>query len=208
MLLLQDLAIVPLLAVIPLLAEQAPHDTTTAFEDFLVAIGAIAALFAAGRYLLNPLFQVIARTGAREAMIAAALFVVLAAAMLLQMAGLSMAMGAFLAGVLLADSSYRHELQADVEPFRGILLGLFFMAVGLSLHLDVVFSSWLTILIATPAVMLVKASSSTASAASPGPRTMMRCASRSCCRKAASSASCCSPRRRPPASFPAASPRC
>lgn len=156
MLLLQDLAIVPLLALIPLLAEQAPEDTTTAFQDFLVALSAIAALLVAGRYLLNPLFQVIARTGAREAMIAAALFVVLAAAMLLQMAGLSMAMGAFLAGVLLADSSYRHELQADVEPFRGILLGLFFMAVGLSLHLDVVFSSWLTILIATPAVMLVK----------------------------------------------------
>lgn len=156
MLLLQDLAIVPLLALIPLLAEQAPQDTTTAFEDFLVALSAIAALLVVGRYLLNPLFQIIARTGAREAMIAAALFVVLAAAMLLQMAGLSMAMGAFLAGVLLADSSYRHELQADVEPFRGILLGLFFMAVGLSLHLDVVFSSWLTILIATPAVMLVK----------------------------------------------------
>ena len=156
MLLLQDLAIVPLLALIPLLAEQAPEDTTSAFQDFLIALSAIAALLVAGRYLLNPLFQVIARTGAREAMIAAALFVVLAAAMLLQMAGLSMAMGAFLAGVLLADSSYRHELQADVEPFRGILLGLFFMAVGLSLHLDVVFSSWLTILIATPAVMLVK----------------------------------------------------
>ncbi|WP_411033237.1 monovalent cation:proton antiporter-2 (CPA2) family protein [Shinella sp. BYT-45] len=156
MLLLQDLAIVPLLALIPLLAEQAPEDTTTAFQDFLVAVSAIAALLVAGRYLLNPLFQVIARTGAREAMIAAALFVVLAAAMLLQMAGLSMAMGAFLAGVLLADSSYRHELQADVEPFRGILLGLFFMAVGLSLHLDVIFSSWLTILVATPAVMLVK----------------------------------------------------
>lgn len=156
LLLLQDLAIVPLLALIPLLAEQTPNSPTGAFHDFAVAIGAIAALLVAGRYLLNPLFQVIARTGAREAMIAAALFVVLAAAMLLQMAGLSMAMGAFLAGVLLADSSYRHELQADVEPFRGILLGLFFMAVGLSLHLDVIFASWLTILIATPAVMLVK----------------------------------------------------
>jgi CPA2 family monovalent cation:H+ antiporter-2 len=156
MLLLQDLAIVPLLALIPLLAEQAPEDTTGAFEDFLIALSAITALLIAGRYLLNPLFQIIARTGAREAMIAAALFVVLAAAMLLQLAGLSMAMGAFLAGVLLADSSYRHELQADVEPFRGILLGLFFMAVGLSLHLDVIFASWLTILIATPAVMLVK----------------------------------------------------
>ncbi|WP_245409119.1 monovalent cation:proton antiporter-2 (CPA2) family protein [Shinella sp. WSJ-2] len=156
MLLLQDLAIVPLLALIPLLAEQAPEDTTSAFEDFMVALAAIAALLAAGRYLLNPLFQIIARTGAREAMIAAALFVVLAAAMLLQMAGLSMAMGAFLAGVLLADSSYRHELQADVEPFRGILLGLFFMAVGLSLHLDVIFDRWLLILVATPALMLVK----------------------------------------------------
>lgn len=156
MLLLQDLAIVPLLALIPLLAEQAPEDTTSAFEDFMIALAAIAALLAAGRYLLNPLFQVIARTGAREAMIAAALFVVLAAAMLLQMAGLSMAMGAFLAGVLLADSSYRHELQADVEPFRGILLGLFFMAVGLSLHLDVIFDRWLLILVATPALMLVK----------------------------------------------------
>lgn len=156
MLLLQDLAIVPLLALIPLLAEQAPEDTTTALQDFLVALSAIAALLVAGRYLLNPLFQVIARTGAREAMIAAALFVVLAAAMLLQMAGLSMAMGAFLAGVLLADSSYRHELQADVEPFRGILLGLFFMAVGLSLHLDVIFDRWLLILVATPALMLVK----------------------------------------------------
>jgi len=156
MLLLQDLAIVPLLALIPLLAEQAPEDTTSAFEDFMIALAAIAALLAAGRYLLNPLFQVIARTGAREAMIAAALFVVLAAAMLLQMAGLSMAMGAFLAGVLLADSSYRHELQADVEPFRGILLGLFFMAVGLSLHLDVIFDRWLLIVVATPALMLVK----------------------------------------------------
>lgn len=156
LLLLQDLAIVPLLALIPLLAEQAPQDPTTAFEDFLIAVAAIAALLVAGRYLLNPLFQVIARTGAREAMIAAALFVVLAAATLLQMAGLSMAMGAFLAGVLLADSSYRHELQADVEPFRGILLALFFMAVGLSLHVDVILSSWAIILVATPVMMVVK----------------------------------------------------
>ncbi|UDF30605.1 UNVERIFIED_ORG: monovalent cation:proton antiporter-2 (CPA2) family protein [Roseateles sp. XES5] len=156
MLLLQDLAIVPLLALIPLLAEQAPEDTTSAFEDFLIALSAIAALLVAGRYLLNPLFQVIARTGAREAMIAAALFVVLAAAMLLQMAGLSLALGAFLAGVLLAESEFRRELETDLEPFKGLLLGLFFMAVGMSLHLDVIFSSWLTILIATPAVMLVK----------------------------------------------------
>lgn len=157
LLLFQDLAIVPLLALIPLLAKQAPEDTTTAFQDFIVAIAAIAAMLVIGRYVLNPLFQIIARTGAREAMIAAALFVVLGSATLLQLAGLSMAMGAFLAGVLLSESSYRHELEADIEPFRGILLALFFMAVGLSLDIDVVFRNYQIILVAVPALMLVKA---------------------------------------------------
>ncbi|PTM98389.1 monovalent cation:proton antiporter-2 (CPA2) family protein [Mycoplana dimorpha] len=156
LLLFQDLAIVPLLALIPLLAKQAPEDTTSAFQDFVVAIAAIAAMLVIGRYVLNPLFQVIARTGAREAMIAVALFVVLGSATLLQYAGLSMAMGAFLAGVLLSESSYRHELEADIEPFRGILLALFFMAVGLSLDIDVVFQNYRVILVAVPALMLVK----------------------------------------------------
>jgi CPA2 family monovalent cation:H+ antiporter-2 len=158
MLLFQDLAIVPLLALIPLLAQQAPEDTTSALQDFGIAVLAITAMLIAGRYLLNPLFQVIARTGAREAMIAAALFVVLGSATLLQLAGLSMAMGAFLAGVLLAESSYRHELEADIEPFRGILLALFFMAVGLSLDLQVVAENTLLILAAVPALMAVKSS--------------------------------------------------
>ena len=90
-------------------------------------------------------------------MIAAALLVVLGSATLMQLAGLSMAMGAFVAGVMLAESSYRHELEADIEPFRGILLGLFFMAVGLSLELDVVIENWATILIAVPILMVVKA---------------------------------------------------
>ncbi|MBD9371207.1 cation:proton antiporter [Rhizobium sp. ARZ01] len=157
LLLFQDLAIVPLLALIPLLAKQTPEDTTTALQDFIIAIAAISAMLVIGRYVLNPLFQVIARTGAREAMIAAALFVVLGSATLLQFAGLSMAMGAFLAGVLLSESSYRHELEADIEPFRGILLALFFMAVGLSLDLDVVFRNYQIILVAVPALMLVKA---------------------------------------------------
>ncbi|SOC34997.1 Kef-type potassium/proton antiporter (CPA2 family) [Rhizobium subbaraonis] len=157
LLLFQDLAIVPLLALIPLLAKQAPEDTTSAFQDFLVAIAAILSMLVIGRYVLNPLFQIIARTGAREAMIAAALFVVLGSATLLQYAGLSMAMGAFLAGVLLSESSYRHELEADIEPFRGILLALFFMAVGLSLDIDVVFRNYQIILIAVPVLMLVKA---------------------------------------------------
>lgn len=158
MLLLQDLAIVPLLALIPLIALQAPEDTSPPLEDFGVAVGAILIMVIAGRYLLNPLFQVIARTGAREVMIAAALLIVLGAATLMQLAGLSMAMGAFLAGVLLAESSYRHELEADIEPFRGLLLALFFMAVGLSLDLEVIVENYLLILIAVPALMLIKAS--------------------------------------------------
>ncbi|MDW5314159.1 monovalent cation:proton antiporter-2 (CPA2) family protein [Rhizobium sp. PL01] len=156
-LLLQDLAIVPLLALIPLLALQAPEDTTPPLEDFSIAVGAILIMVISGRYLLNPLFQVIARTGAREIMIAAALFIVLGAATLMQLAGLSMAMGAFLAGVLLAESSYRHELEADIEPFRGLLLALFFMAVGLSLDLRVIVENYMLILIAVPVLMLVKA---------------------------------------------------
>jgi CPA2 family monovalent cation:H+ antiporter-2 len=157
LLLLQDLAIVPLLALIPLLAPQAPEDTSPPLEDFGIAVGAILIMVVAGRYLLNPLFQIIARTGAREVMIAAALLIVLGAATLMQIAGLSMAMGAFLAGVLLAESSYRHELEADIEPFRGLLLALFFMAVGLSLEIDVILQNYLLILFAVPALMLIKA---------------------------------------------------
>ncbi|CAN7212814.1 monovalent cation:proton antiporter-2 (CPA2) family protein [Pararhizobium sp. LjRoot255] len=157
LLLLQDLAIVPLLALIPLLALQAPEDTSPPLQDFGIAVGAILIMVVAGRYLLNPLFQIIARTGAREVMIAAALLIVLGAATMMQLAGLSMAMGAFLAGVLLAESSYRHELEADIEPFRGLLLALFFMAVGLSLEVDVILQNYLLILFAVPALMLIKA---------------------------------------------------
>ena len=135
-----------------------PRDAApmAALPHFAVTLTAIAALLIAGRYLLNPLFRIIANTGAKEAMIAAALLVVLGAATLMQVAGLSMAMGAFIAGVMLAESSYRHELEADIEPFRGILLGLFFMAVGLSLELDVIIENWATILLAVPALMAVK----------------------------------------------------
>ncbi len=92
----------------------------------------------AGRYLLNPFFRLLAATGAREVMTAAALLVVLGAALLMQAAGMSMALGAFLAGVLLAESNYRHELEADIEPFRGLLLALFFMGVGMSIDMTVV----------------------------------------------------------------------
>ncbi len=156
-LLLQDLAIVPLLALIPLLAPGGEGQDAITWSRFALALGSLGILVAAGLYLLNPLFRIIANTGAREVMIAAALFVVLGSAMLMQFAGLSMAMGAFIAGVLLAESSYRHELEADIEPFRGILLGLFFMAVGMSLDIAVILADWLTILIAVPLLMGVKA---------------------------------------------------
>lgn len=155
-LLLQDLAIVPLLALIPLLAPASAEAPGVGWGEFLTAIAAVGALLLAGKYFLNPLFSIIANTGAREAMIAAALFVVLGAALAMQFAGMSMAMGAFIAGVMLAESSYRHELEADIEPFRGILLGLFFMAVGLSLDLAIIRDNWLTILLAIPVVLLIK----------------------------------------------------
>ena len=135
-LLFQDLAIVPILAIIPALSPNEPSQASAGFH-LATAVVSIIALIIAGRYLLNPMFRIIANTGAREVMIAAALFVVLGSASLLEHAGLSMAMGAFIAGVLLAESSYRHELEADIEPFRGIFLGLFFVAVGLSLNLTV-----------------------------------------------------------------------
>jgi CPA2 family monovalent cation:H+ antiporter-2 len=155
-LLFQDIAIVPLLALVPLLAPGAKEGEMAHYQQLAIAIAAIAALLIAGRYLLNPLFRIIANTGAKEAMIAAALLVVLGAATLMQLVGLSMALGAFVAGVMLAESSYRHELEADIEPFRGILLGLFFIAVGLSLDLDVVLKNWTLILFAVPALMAVK----------------------------------------------------
>ncbi len=156
-LLLQDIAIVPLLALVSILGGSSEGDGHSPLVDAGISIGAIIATIMAGRFLLTPLFQVIARTGAREVMIAAALFVVLGSAMLMQVAGLSMAMGAFLSGVMLAESSYRHELEADIEPFRGLLLALFFMAVGLSMQIDVIWANLSTILIAVPALMAIKA---------------------------------------------------
>ena len=155
-LLFQDLAIVPLLAVVTFIAPSSGESSAFTLQSAAIAIGGILGLIFAGKYLLTPLFQIIGRTGAREAMIAAALFVVLGAATLMELAGLSMAMGAFLAGIMLAESSFRHELEADIEPFRGILLGLFFMAVGLSLQLQVVLENWAVILIAVPLIMLTK----------------------------------------------------
>jgi monovalent cation:H+ antiporter-2, CPA2 family len=155
-LLFQDLAIVPLLALITVLAPGTEEQAATPLIDFGVAVAAVAAVVIAGKYLLNPMFQIIAKAGAREVMIAAALLVVLGAAAAMQAVGLSMAMGSFLAGVMLAESSYRHELEADIEPFRGLLLALFFVAVGLSLEVEVIVENILFIIPAVLVFMAVK----------------------------------------------------
>jgi glutathione-regulated potassium-efflux system protein KefB len=160
-LLLEDLAVIPLLAMVALFASMSGQATEAARPVWLSAamgIGSILLVIAAGRWLLNPLFGILARTGAREIMTAAALLVVLGAAVFLDWGGLSMAMGAFLAGVLLSESTFRHQLEADVEPFRGILLGLFFISVGMSLDLSVVAREWALVLGGVAAFMAVKAS--------------------------------------------------
>lgn len=157
-LLFEDLMIVPLLLIVAFLAPAgaAPREAGEVLKGIGIAAGALAALIAAGLWLLNPLFRILARAKAREVMTAAALLVVLGAAVLMEKSHLSMAMGAFMAGVLLSESSFRHQLEADIEPFRGLLLGLFFLAVGLSLRLDVVLANWPLICAGVVAMMVVK----------------------------------------------------
>ena len=156
-LLFEDLAIVPLLAIVTLLGTGAA--ATDASERWLsigIAVGALVALVLAGRYLLNPLFRVLAASGAREVMTAAALLVVLGSALAMQVSGLSMAMGAFLAGVLLSESAFRHQLEADIEPFRGILLGLFFLGVGMAIDLTVIAANWKLVVASVVGYMIAK----------------------------------------------------
>jgi glutathione-regulated potassium-efflux system protein KefB len=155
-LLLEDLAIVPLLALAALLAPAGNAGDGNPWLQSAIAVACILALLAAGRWLLNPLFRLLAAARAREVMTAAALLVVLGAALLMELGGLSMAMGAFLAGVLLSESTFRHQLEAEVEPFRGILLGLFFLGVGMSLDLSAVVREWPLILAGVAVFMVVK----------------------------------------------------
>ena len=157
-LLFEDLLIVPLLAVVALMSpDVAARGGESRWMGIGIAAASVAGLVAAGIWLLNPLFRILAAARAREVMTAAALLVVLGAALLMQLGGLSMAMGAFLAGVLLSESTFRHQIEADIEPFRGILLGLFFLGVGMALDLGVVWGHWPLILSAVLAMMLVKA---------------------------------------------------
>ena len=152
-LLLEDMAIVPLLALVAFLAPGETADAAHRGTNIIVAIGAVAGLIIIGRWLLNPMFRLLAAANAREVMTGAALLVVLGAALLMDIGGMSMAMGAFIAGVLLSESTFRHQLEADIEPFRGLLLGLFFLAIGMSLNLPVIGKHWPTILAYVAAFM-------------------------------------------------------
>lgn len=135
-LLFQDLSVIPLLALVPLLAPHTGEPHT--WRDVLLPLVAIAGVIIGGRTLLRPVLRVLANTGVTEVFTAAALLLVIGVALAMEAVGLSASLGAFLAGVLLADSEYRHELQADLEPFKGLLLGLFFIAVGMGADLGLI----------------------------------------------------------------------
>ena len=153
-LLFQDLTVVPLLALASLLAPRG--DGGMGLGELGVAFGAVAALILIGRFALNPLFHVLAKTGVREVMTAGALMIVLGAAFVMEEAHLSSALGALIAGVMLSESDFRHQLEADIEPFRGLLMGLFFLAVGLSIDLQVLTNQFVLILAITLAGLAIK----------------------------------------------------
>ena len=156
MLLFQDLAIVPLLTIVAALSRVPDPDALPGWQLALMTVAALGFLVFVGRYLLPPVFRIIGTLGAREAFVAAALLSVLGSALLMASLGLSMALGAFVAGVMLAESPYRHALEADIEPFRGLLLGLFFVAIGMTLDLGVVRNQWPLVVALVIGVMTVK----------------------------------------------------
>lgn len=168
-LLVQDIAVIPILALVPLLAVSGHLSSTTSElghsapltqDNWLVAvqiIGAFAFTILIGRYVLNPIMRFVARSNVREAFTALSLAIVLGAAMLMQLFGLSPALGAFMGGVLLADSEYRHELEITIEPFKGLLLGLFFISVGTSIAFSVLIAQPFTILGLVIGLVAIKA---------------------------------------------------
>jgi glutathione-regulated potassium-efflux system ancillary protein KefC/glutathione-regulated potassium-efflux system protein KefB len=156
-LLFQDLAALPLLALIPLLAPGGEADAALGWPRLLGIAAVLALLLGGGRHALRLLYRMVARAGAREAMTASALLTVVTIALLMQAVGLSAALGAFVAGMLLADSEYRHELQADIEPFEGLLLGLFFIAIGMTANLALLVEHPLRVLALALGLALLKA---------------------------------------------------
>jgi len=165
-LLFQDIAVIPMLAIFPMLAEGAiaPTDShsggwidgLSGWAKTFFVLGAVGVIVAAGRYLVRPVFHAVANTGLRELFTAAALLLVIAIQLITSAVGLSPALGAFLGGVVLANSEYRHELESDIEPFKGLLLGSFFISVGASIDLQFIAKQPFTITGAVLGVMLVK----------------------------------------------------
>ncbi|MCQ2996169.1 monovalent cation:proton antiporter-2 (CPA2) family protein [Pseudomonas syringae] len=156
-LLFQDIAAIPLIAMVPLLA--GTDDKLSASDGLthgLEVLGVIAIVVVGGRYLLRPVFRIVAKTKIQEVSTATALLVVIGTAWLMDLVGVSMALGAFLAGLLLADSEYRHELESQIEPFKGLLLGLFFMSVGMGANLGLLLSEPLVVLGLTLLLIFIK----------------------------------------------------
>ena len=154
-LLFQDLAVIPLIAILPMFGSSQADNFE--LRDLLVIIATLGGLIVGGRYLLRPVLRIAARTGIPEIFTGTALLVVISAALLVQLAGMSMVLGAFIAGMLLADSEYRHELEADIAPFKGLLLGLFFIAVGMTVNLELLAQQPGTIILIVVSLMLAKA---------------------------------------------------
>jgi monovalent cation:H+ antiporter-2, CPA2 family len=161
-LLFQDIAVIPILAILPLLAflptDKDSNSLLAELPGWLqtLVIAAVAVVAVAGKFLIVPLLRLVARTRLREIFTASALLIVIAIAFLMQTVGLSPALGTFLAGVILANSEYRHELESDLEPFKGLLLGLFFIAVGASINFHLIFENPTQIFALVLVIMLVK----------------------------------------------------
>ena len=156
-LLFQDLAAIPLIAIMPMLGARAGLDAGLDLTSVLLMVGTIVGLVVGGRFLLRPVLRIAARSEIPEIFTATALLVVIGSALLVQVAGMSMVLGAFLAGILLADSEYRHQLEADIAPFKGLLLGLFFIAVGMSINMSLLMSIPGRIVLIVVLLMLTKA---------------------------------------------------
>ncbi|WP_299687345.1 glutathione-regulated potassium-efflux system protein KefB [uncultured Vibrio sp.] len=151
-LLFQDIAVIPMLAMLPLLA----GNTGGSWADMMWMLGGVIGLLIGGHFLLRPLFRYVVMSGVRELFTVAALLLVIGIAVVMQQIGLSMALGTFLAGVLLAESEYRHELEIAIEPFKGLLLGLFFISVGMAVNLGLLAESPFAILMTVLALVVLK----------------------------------------------------
>ena len=155
-LLFQDIAAIPLIALVPLLAAGPVASGMRGWERFGIAFAAVAGVIVIGRYLTRPAMRLVAKSGIRELFTAFALLLVIGIAQLMTAAGMSMALGAFLAGVLLAGSEYRHALQTDIEPFKGLLLGLFFIAVGMTIDFGLLGSKTGLVIALTAGFLAIK----------------------------------------------------